>query len=268
MSKKVSYAETKLVKSKTKHKNVFVTFLVCVLSIASVILLSSMLSGVLTVGNFSNLFGGKANQINAHSYYMVSMGKYGARSEAEAVASGAAVMGASAYVWELDGEFYVVGNIYKSQDEANSVYKNINGTGNYEISIKEIKFKKVSVNVKDYTTEQTKTILDAINNLNTIYEKCYDYSLKVDKSEVNTSLVSSELNSIKSDAKIVSAKLDAINSYAVSEVALNTKNAYISVIDALDNAILKVISGNSVNSDLKCLVAKIVVAKYNLYQNI
>lgn len=268
MSKKVGYAETKLVKSKAKHKNRFVTLLVCVLSVSFVILISGMLSGVLTVGNFSGLFGGKVNSIIAHSYYMVSMGKYNSKSEAETVASGAAVMGAGAYVWGLDGEFFVVGNIYKTLEEANLVLNNIGGTGNYNVEVKELKFKKVSVEVKDYSTEQIKTILDAIKNLNTIYEKCYDYSLKVDKAEVNTTLVSSELNSIKSDAKIVAAKLDAINSCAVSEVTINVKNAYISVIDALDNAILKVISGNSVNSDLRYLVAKIVVAKYNLYQNI
>lgn len=268
MSKKVGYAETRLVKSKQKHKNKFVTLMVCVLSLAMVVLLSGVLAGAITVGNFSNLFQNKSNTISAHSYYMVSMGKYNSRSEAEAVASGAAVMGASAYVWELNKMFYVVGNIYKNSSEADSVLKNISGTGNYEISVEEIKFKKLTISNKEYSNEQIKAIVEAIKSLNNIYEKCYDYSLKVDKGEVNTGLVSSELNSIKSEAKITAAKLDAINSYAVSELTINTKNAFISVVDALDNAILKVISGNSVNGDLRCLVSKIVVAKYNLYQNI
>ena len=118
MSKKVGYAETRLVKSKQKHKNKFVTLMVCVLSLAMVVLLSGVLAGAITVGNFSNLFQNKSNTISAHSYYMVSMGKYNSRSEAEAVASGAAVMGASAYVWELNKMFYVVGNIYKNSSEA------------------------------------------------------------------------------------------------------------------------------------------------------
>ena len=274
MPKIVEYAEVKRVKSKQKRENKRLKkFFLIVLFLGLVVVVSGFLSGLFSFGGGSstNLFSGlfaKKNQIASHSYYMVSMGTYNSLAEAESVASGTAVMGAGSYVWFYKSKFYVVGNIYKSISDAEAVYNNIKNTGNYEISVEEIPFKKLTINNSNYTAEQNQTVKGAITFIGSLYEKCYDYALRVDKSEVNTTLVSSELNSLKSEAKIYASKLDAINSYAVSELVLNTKNAYITIIDALDAAILKVIAGNSANSDLKYLVAQVVSAKYNLYQNI
>ena len=271
MSKKVSYAETTLVKSRTKKgKFKFLKILGLCLLLVAIIITAGLLSGVITIGNFNfgSLFFKQSNVIKEHSYYLVSMGKYDNVNEAQSVASGAAVMGAGAYVWELNKSYYVVGNFYKSLDEANSVYNNIKGTGNYNITVEEVKFNKVNLNNKDYNKEQNKVVFDSVKFIDSVYEKCFDYSLKIDKNEVNATLVSSELNNLKSECKIKASKLDTLNSYAVSETTINIKNCYIGIIDALDNAILKVINGSSINSDLRYLVANIVVFKYNLYQNI
>lgn len=267
MSKKIGYADVSLVKSRAK-KNGIITFFVFTLAIAFVVLLAGVLSGAISVGNFKGLFFKDQNSISTHSYHMVYMAKCDTKSKAESVASGAQVVGAGAYVWELDGEFYVVGSIYKTKEEASAVYNNIKNTGNYEIGVKELNFKKLEVNEKNYSTEQTKSILSAIKSLDEIYDKCFKFSVMVDKGEVNPSFISSELNTIKSEAKVIAAKLDALNSYAASKVSVSTKNAFVFVVDAIDNAVLRTIGGKSANSDLKYLIAKIIAAKYNLYQNI
>ena len=268
MSKKINYAETRLIKSKQNRKfGGFFAILLSILMVGCMVAISGVLSGFLTIADIGLLFNNK-NVINSHSYYMVVMGEYNNLADAETVASGAAVMGAASYVWNNNNKFFVVGNIYKTKEDANKVCEQIKNTANYNIFVKQIDFKKLNISNKNYTTEQLKTIVDSIKFIGTIYEKTYDYGVKIDKNEIAATQVSSELNNIKSQVKIFASKLDSINSVSVSETTINIKNAYIKIVDALDSAILKVINGSSVNKDIKYLTCTIVDAKYNLYQNI
>ena len=269
MSKqKLKYLETKLIKR--KNKNVgrgFKVFFVCVILIFATIFISGNLGAILKLNPVSFLFGGGSYEIKKHSYYAVLMGEYDNRAEAEAVASGVAVMGAAAYVWQLDNKFLVVGNVYNNKDDAEKVLKNVSGN-NYSVSVKEIPFFKINLNESDLTNEQTKLLVSAVKFLDTVYERCYDYSVKFDKGEVVATVVSSELNGLKGEVLVWANKLDLINSYMLTNKGVLIKNAYITVLAELEKSVLSVISGNSTNKDLKYLTTAVTVAKYNLYKNI
>ena len=101
-----------------------------------------------------------------------------------------------------------------------------------------------------------------------MFKKCYNYSIKFDKSEVVATVVSSELNTLKGDTTVWAGKLDAINSVVATNETILLKNAYVSINSELDASVLKVIDGSSVNKDLKYLTTAVAVIKYNLYKSI
>ncbi len=268
MSKKaLRYSNTKLVKHKKVGRKKFGVFLLFALCVCFVIFLAAGFSDALTVGSLSFLFGKNKNVIPEHSYYAVLMGQFETESEAQAVASGASVMGAGAYVWHTDGKFLVVGNVYKNKADAETVLKNISGN-NYNVSIHEIKYTKQKVNNKKLADEHNCELVNAICFLDDLFLKVYNYSVKFDKSEIVSTVLSSELNTLKSEIKVWASKLDSINAFVPTNEGLNIKNTYVSLINEFDSCVLKVINGTSVNKDLKYLTTSVAIQKYNLFNSL
>ena len=170
-------------------------------------------------------------------------------------------------MWEVNNKFLVVGNVYKTKSDAEAVLKNISGN-NYNVSVMEIKYNKLTIKSDKLEDEQEAELLNAVKFLDDLYNSVYDYSIKFDKSEIVATVVSSELNTIKGELKVWASKLDAINSYAVTNQGLAIKNTFVTLIEELDACVLKVINGTSVNKDLKYLVTSVAVEKYNLYNNL
>lgn len=267
MSKNIlRYKDTRFYKSKNK-KGGFKVFIVFILCLAIVVGLSVILGDAINVANFSSLFNVNGVNIKEHSYYAVVMGKYDTETRAQEVASGVSVMGAGAYIWLQDSEYNVIGNVYKSLEDANAVISNISNT-NYTPFVKEIKYNKIKFEVENLTKEQKELVKDAVLIIDKVFDQCYNYSIKFDKGEIVSTVVSSELNTLKGDLIVQASKLDAINSVAVSNETLLIKNAYVSIISQLEATILKVIDGTSVNKDLKYLTTSVSIVKYNLYNSI
>ena len=268
MSKNIlKYQETRLIKSRKKKGKGWLVLLMCIVMVGGVIMLSSTLSGALTVGNFGFNFSSSALKVKAHSYYAVTMGEYDTLNEAETVASGTSVMGAGSYIWNTDKKYVVIGNVYDNLEDAKKVKDNITDT-NYNIGIREIKYKKVNCDLKELTKEQRTVIKSNLNYINELYDKCYNYSIKYDKGEIVATVVSSELNSLNGNIKVNCSRLDSINSVTVIPPTLKLKNAYVAISNEIDSAVLKVIQGSSTNRDLKYLTTSIAIIKYNLYEQL
>ena len=269
MSKKVlRYSDTKLIKLKKNNSfKSFFVFIFCLSIFLTVMFVSGAFSRVLKVNNFSFLFDKNKISVDTHSYYAVTMGQYDSESEAQSVASGVSIMGAGAYVWLNGNKYYVIGNVYDNLTDAETVLKNVSGN-NYDVGILEMKFNKIAFDNENYTTDQKKVILESIKFVDEVFKKCYNYSIKFDKSEVVATVVSSELNTLKGDTTVWAGKLDAINSVIATNETILLKNAYVSINSELDASVLKVIDGSSVNKDLKYLTTAVAVIKYNLYKSI
>lgn len=268
MSKNVlKYHETKLIKSKNKKGKGFFVLLFCLLIFVGVVYFSGFLGSVISVGNFSFLFNNSKIVVKQHSYYAVVMGEYGSEMEAQKVSSGVSVMGAGGYVWNDNEKYYVIGNVYKLKSDAENVLKNMSQT-NYSCTVVEIPYKKLSFNAENLTKEQRGVVEACIEQINNVFEKCYNYSISFDKGEVVSTVVSSELNTLKGDLLIYGSKLDAINSVAITPQTLHLKNAIISINNEIENTILKVINGSSPNKDLKYLTSSVAIIKYGLYNAI
>ena len=163
MPKTYYYDDVKIIKKplKKRLKNIAVFFgVVCVL--AMVFWSSMYLSRALSVGNISQtiVFGSTDINIKKHSYYMVILGKYKDYADANEVALGSTLRGASGYIWEMNGENLVVGNIYSNKQDAEVVKKNI-GDSVYKVDIVEIKFPSLKLNFDDKQNSDVKKIRGA-----------------------------------------------------------------------------------------------------------
>ena len=127
MPKTSYYDDVKIIKKsfKSRLKSLLIFSLV-IITIMGCFGMAIFLSEALTVGNLGALvvYGDTKLKIDKSSMYAVTLGKYVNKEEAVKVALGASVQGASGYVWE-DNEYYVIGNIYSSNEDALKVVENL-----------------------------------------------------------------------------------------------------------------------------------------------
>lgn len=275
MSKKnkVEYSETTLVKRKKEKTNTWDTvkgFLFGGGCLALVICFAILFSNLLTVGKFSLVFNQHKSEwmLEESYYYAVMLGEYETEAEANSVGTGASTMGASGYVMKLDGKYYVFGNVYKKESDAKSVKDNITASSNYKAFVKKLVFKKVEIKLPDYTNEQNGVLVDALKFFDKLLDKIYDSIILLDKQETTYTRVSSEINTLKSEAKIIESKLDAINSTNVNEKTMLIKNSYVNLIDVVDNLILNLISSKNSNHLTKYAYCNIIQIKFDLFKSL
>lgn len=260
--------DIKLIKRKKPKLQRLKVFTFLALCLGLVIVMPDAISGFLTLGSFSLL--GMFNQTNVvvkeYTLYSVNMDKFTNYTEAESMASFVSMQGAAAFVWQQDKEYLIIGNVYASKKEAESVKTNLLVT-NPNVFISEINFKKVNLKYEDYSKEQRKIVKNSLNYLTEIGDLLYDYLIKLDKKEITPTTASSYVNAIKSECRIIGTNLDVINSTAIYENTVNIKNAYVKVEDILDELVLKLITNLNINHIIKFSYANILRIKYDLFNN-
>ena len=194
--------------------------------------------------------------------YAVTLGKYVNKEEAVKVALGASVQGASGYVWE-DNEYYVIGNIYSSNEDALKVVENLKES-KYNIAIKEINFPKIDINFDVYENADMGLIKNAFGMIDDIYKLLYDYSIKYDRGDVTHLAVSSGLSSARGELKSIVVKVQSLLNKAESSL-IHLQGSLIKCDELLDEAILKTIDNTSTNYSLKYAIASVIRIKYELY---
>lgn len=263
---KIIYREdVKIIKKSFKQKfKTFAIFLSIVLVGYGCFCIASYLSAALTVGNLGSLivYGDTKLKLDKSIMYAVMLGSYSDKDEASKVALGATIQGASGYVWE-DGDYYVVGNIYTSKDDAVKVVENLKES-KYKVSIKEINFPKLIFDFDMYSNSDMGVVKKAISTFDDIYDFLYNYSIKFDKGEVTNLAVSSALSEVRGELKALIVKVQKlINQH--DSVLTNVQSALIKCDELLDQTIIKTIDNSSTNYSLKYSIASVVRIKFQLY---
>lgn len=261
--------DIKLIKRKKPKLQRFKVFAFLGLCLGLVMIAADLISGLLTLGSFS--LSGMFNQanvvINAHTLYSVNMDKFGTHTEAENMAGFVSMQGAAAFIWQQDKEYLIIGNIYATKSEAESVKANLLVT-NPDVFVSEINFKKINLNVEKYSKEQRVIVKNSYQYITEIGNLLYDYLIKLDKKEITPTTASSYINAVKSECKIIGTNLDVINSTVIYESTINLKNAYVKITDVLDELMLKLISNSQINHIMKFSYANIIRIKYDLFNNL
>ena len=140
MSKQVYYDDVKIIKKPLNQRVKYVLKFFCVVLVIIMCFVGAgYLSKALTVGKLGAVivYGGTTKKINEKVRYAVTLGESEDKSEAEKIALGASIQGASGYVWHGD-KYYVIGSIYSTRSDAESVLRNLQES-KYNTDIVEIK---------------------------------------------------------------------------------------------------------------------------------
>lgn len=270
MPKIFYYDDVKIIKRpfKAKFKQLLI-FFACVIVVAGTIFTSIFLSKALTVGNITTalVYGGQELKINKHQMYLVTLGNYSTYDEAEKVALGSTVQGASGFVWDIDNKYYVVGNAYSNIDDANIVKSNLQ-TSKYSIEVIELIFPKLNINFADFENKEVSKIKKAFEFIDNVYKSLYDYSIKFDKGEINNFAVCSNISSIRGECKVQISSIQSLLVDKKSDSLQKLINSLTKIDEILNISILKTIDNSSTNYSLKNAIVSVSCEKYNLYNSL
>jgi hypothetical protein len=211
MPKNIYYNDIKILKKPFKYRlKSFLKIFVFCITIVGCFLSAKYFSKALTIGNVTSfiLYGDTNLKMPQKSMYAVTMGRYETFNEAESVGLGLMTQGGSGFVWE-DNKYYVIGSIYNDKHSAESVMNNLNES-NYSLQILEIKFPAINIRFEDYENKEVKEIENAFKLIDMIIDEIYTYSIKFDKSEMNTFAVSSAISGLRGDVKSTISTLQKI----------------------------------------------------------
>lgn len=270
MPKNLYYEDVKIIKRPFKAKfRRFLFLFSMVFVVVGVVFASIFLSKALTVGNITTaiVYGGKDVKIAKQQIYLVTLGKYDNYDDAEKVALGSTIQGASGFIWLIDKDYYVVGNAYRNGDDANVVKKNLQSS-NYDIEVIEMTFPKININFDDFESKEVSKIKKAFEFIDDIYDNLYNYSIKFDKGEINNFAVCSNISSIRGECKVQISGIQGLLLNKNSDNLQKLINCLTKLDEILNVAILKTIDNSSTNYSLKNSIVSIMYEKYNLYKSL
>ena len=231
-----------------------------------VVFLAGVGSGFLTVGtvSFGSLFSSK-NTVQEQTMYVLSMDRFSDKTSAENMAEVLALQGASAFLWESNGWYEIVGNVYPNKTDAETVKSNIIAS-NPNVKIVTITYPKLSLNQKNLTKEQQQLLYQSVTYLGEVAEKLYGYALDIETKAKTPTTVSGLVNNLKSECNIRGNQLDMLNSVTICEQAVHLKNCYLKVSNTLNELVLKLIDGDQLNHVSKYTYVQVLKLKYDLFQ--
>lgn len=271
MSRERYYDDVKIIKKPLKKRiKKFLVFFAIIFMLVGIIISSFYISKSITVGKLGSIFvyGDTSFKISESKMYIVSLGKYASKDEAEKVSLGATIQGASGFVWESGNEYIVVGSMYENLSDAESVKNNLSNTAsNYSISIEEIKFPKITLNFDEYDNKDVAEIKNAVEFCDTLYSDLYNYSIKLDKKEINNLAISSEISALRGKLKSYINKIQSILSLPNAKLSV-IQNSLIAIDELLDTAILRTIDNTGLNYYIKSLFVNVARIKYDMMINL
>lgn len=267
MPKDIYYEDIKIIKKPLKSRIKSIIIFLCIIIVCvGCWAVAYIFSSALTVGNLGAfvVFGDTRIKVNAKSFYAITLGEYDDRLKAEQVALGSNIQGAGGYIWEEDNTYWVVGNIYSTQSDAEKVKENLKES-KYSIAIKEISMPKININMDMYKNEDMNTINSAFEIIDKIYSVLYDYSVRFDKGEITNLAVSSGISELKGIVK--SIIIDVQNLMNKGDSTLKeVQSALVKCDELLDQTIIKTIDNSGTNYSLKYSIACLVRIRYELFQ--
>ena len=113
------------------------------------------------------------------SYFALSIFS-GEREEVDSHQSFSKVNGAACYVYESDGKYYLIANIYSKKNDAEMVAEKLS---DYQTEVLEIKLDNMILS-EDYTSKQLSTLKYVLGQVNRAYDYIFDVITSFDRGEI------------------------------------------------------------------------------------
>lgn len=269
MPNNVYYDDIKVMKKPLKQRiKSIIIFLTIVCVGVGCWAVAYWLSSALTVGNLGAfvVFGDTKIKINSRSYYAITLGEYEDKMKAEQVALGSNIQGAGGFVWEDGEKFWVIGNVYSTQSDAEKVMENLKDS-KYSVAIKVISMSKLNINMEMYNNEDMDIINNAFEIFDIIFDKLYDFSVRFDKGEITNLAVSSGLSELK--GKVKGIIIDVQNLISKGDGVLSkVQTSLVKSDELLDQTIIKTIDNSGTNYSLKYSTTSVIRIKYELFEQL
>ena len=245
-----------------KRRNKFFLLMFALVLLVAVVFAGEGLASLIRYGSIS-VFG--KSSASSYTLYALSFGMYDSEVEAETMASAVSVRGAGAYIYKHNGKCYVLGCVYPTNDSASKVASDIK---EYKCEVVPIKFNKVKVDIANATKQDKKVVDDSLQFLKSMYTNMYDNVIKLDTGDITNIACSNNVNYLKAEAKVQVANVMRVNANMGNTKLASICNAYIKVIDSLDNLVNKLLQSNSVSYVAKYTLCEIVAISQNLYNEL
>ncbi len=262
------HSDIKIKKRKTnffKKLGLFLIFSICLIA---VIFFADVFSTALTAGSFSfATFKNNSVSIKEKNLYAITMGKSSDKFQAFNIAGGVSVLGAGGFVWEENGNYYVVANIYKNSDEANEILNGLKGS-NYDVDVMKITIPKVKLNFENLNKEYKNDVQNALNRLYALYDDLYNLAINIDTKNITFIQGSSLVNGFKSECKIFYNKLLLLNSGYGNSKIKQISDTYVYVIEMLDTLVYNLLKDGQLNYIVKNTEIELVYKLYGLIKSL
>lgn len=263
---KIKYYDDVIVMKKPVKKRILtiVSFFCIVVAFSSCIVVSKYLSSALTVGNVFNgfIYGKNEIKVKEKKYFAVCLGIYSDYKEAEGVAIGSTLQGASGYVWSESSEHYVIGSIYSLEDDALKVVDNLKDS-KYSVSIKNINIPSINIVFENYDSKAVRKVEKAINFIDYLYSILYSYSIDFDKSTINNLAISTYVSDKRGECKVLISEMQNLLK-THNDNLQKIQNSLILVDQLLNELIIKTIDNSSTGYVLKNAIVSVVKIRYDL----
>lgn len=196
-----------------KVKGFFVAVLI-LLCFGIITVSADLFSGGAVMSKLSETFGSDY----AGKHYFIVQGGYPAKTTAEAEALAARKSGAAGYIYNQNGNYYVVLASYADKKDAESVKSKNNGVEILEIVMRMPENNNLSANQKRVCENALNLVLKDIDNLYALIDQ-------VAKGVISPQTAHAELYDMRNE--LLLAKEDLIN----AGLDTPTRNAYLNIID-------------------------------------
>lgn len=190
-------------------KKVFVLLLGCVVLFSTYLVADTLSDWMTNSGSGHSwwMFWKKDVKQSKTVLYGVSLGEYDDQTKAEEIARNSNVAGAGGYVYSSGGKFYVIGNVYRKIEEAQSVIEGISDA-NYVTSIVELEIPKIKSSYEGALDIDIALIKEGLALLDTTYDKLYSVSLMLDTKQMTHIQASTEISSLATQWTVLQTKLE------------------------------------------------------------
>ncbi len=257
MSKKIKIPEydgVTVIKRKRSGGTKFLITVGVLCLITGMILVADVFTSYFATGEFKLSLFSTTSQKSRSKYFAVVLAEYDSYDQAENASASTVVGGAGSYVWQDGEKFLLMANIYSNKADAESVMQNLQDS-QYDAFLKEIEFSNSS-----FSQDIVKEVME---HFDSVYTELYSNSLKLDKKEILYTMASSNINTLKSQTKILLSKV----SLNVSDVDIKERltEGLIKLQDSLESASLKLLYNERNSYVIKYGIVDCVKIKFELY---
>lgn len=251
----------KLKSNKAKKLSFLFIFVCLIMLFLIVINFADIFSSLIT--HKGSLFTVNKIETASYSVYGVSIKDYDNEEDATKFANSVSQKGGAGYIYH-SGEYFVLGNVYQSLNEATEIKENLLELG-YNSRIVNI---KVDATCKTYRGNNMKVLLACLNWFRNCYNSLYEEGLNFDKNLSNRNQTNSCLANVLTSLSQLNQELNKLKGSHDKEVKNLILPHFKQCKELLEDLLYSKDENTIFSSKMKCVSVQIVLHNKQIVKNL